>query len=74
MCQDMQNIDDLKKVLTSNRIYFILYSGTFFRREMTHVKQSVRNYNMCCEFMVLRFMCYAVPWVTLSDENQNMVN
>ena len=52
MCQDMQNIDDFKKVLTSNRISFILFCGTFFRREMTNVKQSVRIYNMCCEFMV----------------------
>ena len=39
----------LKKALTSNRISFILLQGTFFRREMTHVKQSVRIYN---EFMV----------------------
>ena len=52
MCQDMQNIDDLRKVQTSNRISFILLQGTFFKREMTHVKQSARIYNMCCEFMV----------------------
>ena len=50
------DIDDLKKVLTSNRISFILFCGTFFRREMTNVKQSVRIYNMC----------YAVPSLTLS--------
>ena len=46
------DIDDLKKVLTSNRISFVLFRGTFFRREMTHVKQGVRIYNICCEFMV----------------------
>ena len=27
--------------------------GTLFRTEMTNVKQSVRIYNICCEFMVL---------------------
>ena len=32
MCQDMQNIDDLKKVQTSNGISFILFCGTFFRK------------------------------------------
>ena len=35
----------LKKVLTSNRLSFILFCGTFFSREMTNVKQSVRIYN-----------------------------
>ena len=35
------------------RNFFHLVVGTFFRRAKTHVKQSVRIYNMCCEFMVL---------------------
>ena len=34
--------------------FFQLVAGTFFRREMTHVKQSDRLCKMCCEFMVLR--------------------
>ena len=42
----------LREVLTSNGISFILFCGTFFRREMTNVKQRVRVYNICCEFMV----------------------
>ena len=56
----------LKKALTSNRISFILLQGTFFKREMTHVKQSARIYNMCCEFMVLRscaMLCLSWRWV-----------
>ena len=44
------DVADLKKVLTSSRILFILL-WNIFRREMTHVKQSLRIYN---EFMVLR--------------------
>ena len=35
MCQDMQNIDDLKKVLTSNRISFILWEH--FSEEKWHM-------------------------------------
>ena len=57
MCQDMQNIDDLKKVLTSKEKFFEFRSkfvhlvlGTFFIREMTIEKQGLCN--MCCEFMV----------------------
>ena len=48
------------------RNFIHLVVGTFLRREVTNVRQSVRIHNMCCEFMVLRFMCNAVPSLTLS--------
>ena len=50
--------------------FFHLLVGAFFRREMTHVKQDVRIYDMCCEFMVFRFMCNAVPSLMLSRQTK----
>ena len=55
-----------KKGADLKQNFFHLVVGTFFRREMTHVKQSVRIYNMCCEFMVLRscaMLCLSWRWV-----------
>ena len=40
--QDIQNIDDLKKVQTSSEVLFASCSGNIFRRDMTKLEQSVR--------------------------------
>lgn len=52
MCQDMQNIDDLKEALTSNIIFGSFCFGTALA--MTKIEQSDRLCKMCCEFMVVR--------------------
>ena len=51
--QDIQNIDDLKKVQTSSESLFVSCSGNiFFRRDVTKIEQSKHFCNPCCEFMV----------------------
>ena len=45
------DVDDLKKVLNSNRILFILL-WNIFRRDVTKIEHSKHFCNPCCKFMV----------------------
>ena len=51
--------------------FFHLVAGTFFRREMTHVKQSDRLCKMCCEFMVLRCAVLCLGWSWVEDKQSS---
>ena len=51
--------------------FFHLVAGTFFRREMTHVKQSDRLCKMCCEFMVLRCAVLCLGWSWVGDKQSS---
>ena len=55
------DVDDLKKVLTSNRILFILL-WNIFRRDVTKIEHSKHFCNLCCEFMV----CIHVQYCALT--------
>ena len=48
----VSTIDDLKKVQTSNVIFFILFLNSFEMRAMRKIKQSDHLCSTCCEFIV----------------------
>ena len=71
------DIDDLKKVQTSNGISLMLFWDSF-EKGNDKVQKSVHFCNMCCEFMVCvhvqsRALVNAEQKTKQTDESQNMV-
>ena len=73
--QDIQNIDDLKKMQTSNIILFALL-WNIFRRDVTKIERPCLQRLLWVHGLRFPMLCLSWHWVedkADSDENQNLV-